>query len=468
MKQTVSEQALALIEKKLPAVQGKLTPQDAATATGVTVDEARDALARLMELYITRVTYDEQGNLLFAFEMPLRRRGTKTAAEKWAEVRESLWRGFKVFFKIWIGVMVIVFFVFMVILVILLMLAQRSSDRDSRDDRGSGGDMLAGLFRVIGEGLRFAFWSQAYSPGYDYGVDTHGYRYRNVRTPRGINKKGKSFIIAIYDLALGPERSPSDPLADEKEVAAFLRAERGVLTPAEIVALSGTPVDEAEQRMADYLVRFNGEPTITDEGVVVGEFESFISGSSAKTESAIVQYWDEFEPPYEHSGNSAGRNLIILGLVGFTAVAAIGFLSGGLETLSVYSPFFSTGLARFLIGYFPLAFSLMYFGISLVRLPSVKSKEAARLARNREKMVMRVIFQQKLWRATAEQIYFALLSVGEKEMKREELGDILQKLLTKLQGDMDLGPEGEAIYDFDRIRREMEAAERERKRLTGR
>lgn len=465
MKQTVSEQALALVEKKLPAAQGKLTPQDAATGTGVTVDEARDALSRLMELYITRVTHDEQGNLLFAFEMPLRRRGTKTAAEKWAEIRESLWRGFKVFFKIWIGVMVIVFFAIMVVLVILLMLAQRSSDRDSRDDRGS--DMLGGLFRVIGEGLRFAFWSRVTSPVYDYGVDTHGYRYRNVRTPRGINSKEKSFIIAIYDLALGPERAPSDPLADEKEVAAFLRAERGVLTPAEIVALSGTSIGGAEERMADYLVRFNGEPTITDDGVVVGEFESFISGSAAKTDSTIVHYWDEFEPPYEHSGNSTGRNLIILGLVGFTAVVSIGLLSGGLGTLSVYGPFFSTGLARFLVGYLPLAFSLLYFGISLARLPSAKSKEAARLMRNREKMVMRVIFQQKLWRATADQIFFALLSVGEKELKREELDDILQKLLTKLQGDMDLGSEGEAIYDFDRIRREIEVAARERRRLTG-
>ena len=40
-------------------------------------------------------------------------------AEKWAEVRSALWRGFKVFFKIWIGLMVIVYFVLMIVLVLL-------------------------------------------------------------------------------------------------------------------------------------------------------------------------------------------------------------------------------------------------------------------------------------------------------------------------------------------------------------
>ncbi len=461
MKHTVSEQALTLVEKKLPTTKGAITPQDAATGTGVTVDEARDALARLMELYVTRVSYDEQGNLLFVFEMPLRRRGTKTAAEKWAEVKQTLWRGFKVFFKVWIGLMVIVYFVVMLVIVLALVLAQRSNDRDDRNDRSS--DMLGGLFRVVSEGLRFAFWTRAISPAYDYGIDNHGYRYRNVRTPRGIGAKEKSFIIAIYDLAIGPERAASDPLANEKEVAAFLRSDRGILTPAEIVALSGCSITDAEERMADYLVRFDGEPTITDDGVVVGEFDSFISGTAAKTDAKVVRYWEEYEAPYEHSGNSTGRNLAIIGMVAFTMVVGLGLLAGGLQTLAVYGPFFTTGLAAFLLGYLPITFSLLYFTVSLVRLGIVRKQEAERLKRNQEKKVMRAIFQQKLWQATADQIYFALVSLGEKELSKEETAAILQRLLIKLQGDLDLGPEGEAIYNFDRIRRETESAEQMRR-----
>ncbi|MBC8145266.1 MAG: hypothetical protein H7X80_06740 [bacterium] len=462
MKQTVSEQALALVEKQLPPLKGRMTPQDAATATGVTVGEARDALTRLMELYITRVTHDDQGNVLFAFEMPLRRRGTKTAAEKWAEVKGALWRTFKIAFKIWIGLMVIVYFAVMVIVLIALVLAKSSSDSD--DDDGEG--MIGGLFHMMAEGLRFAFWTNMMTANYDYAVDDHGYRYREVRTPRSHqkgHKKEKSFIIAIYDLALGEERAPSDPLENEREVAAFLRAERGVLAPAEILALSGGTIGDAEERMADYLVRFNGDPEITEEGTVVGQFDSFVSGAQTDTGGSIVPYWDEFEAPFEHSGNTTGRNVAIVGMVLFTLVMGLVLLGGGLAVLEATAgSFWGGGLAAILLGYMPIAFATMYLAVSTVRLLGVRKREAERLERNRKKMVMRAVFQGKLWRATADQIYYAMLAHGEKNLTKADVESIVQSILPDLQGDVELDENGEAIYVFERLEREYVAAERVR------
>ncbi|MBK8911105.1 MAG: hypothetical protein IPM61_07220 [Chlorobi bacterium] len=463
MKHTVSEQALALVEKRLPTLGGKLTPQDAATATGVTVDEARDALARLMELYVTRVTHDDQGNLQFAFEMPLRQRGTKTAKERWAAIRERLWRGFKIFFKIWIGLMVIVYFVVMLVALLALLIAQSSaSSSDDRDDNRSSSGMIGGLFRVLFEGLAWSTWARATPAGYDF--DEHGYRYRTVQTPRGAkDPKKKSFIIAIYDLALGPERAPSDPLENEREVAAFLRAERGVLTPAEVVALSGGTIADAEERMADYLVRFDGEPTITDEGAVVGEFDSFISGTAAKdADVKVVNYWDEFEAPYEHSGNTPGRNGIIIAMVLFTLAMGGYFLAAGLAAFGGSIPFFRTGAARFLLGYLPVAFSVIYLLVALLRLPGVRRRQAERLERNRKKKVMRAIFQGRLWNATADQVYFTLVSLGDKELNRDTVATILGTLVLELGGSVELGENGEGIYSFQRLQREFEAAEKMR------
>ena len=464
MKQTVSEQALALVEKKLPNLSGRLTPQDASTATGVTVAEARDALTRLMELYVTRVTHDEEGNVVFAFEMPLRRRGTKTAAEKWAAVRDQLWRAFKVAFKVWIGLMVVVYFAVMLVILLALVFARSASDSD--DDDGEG--MIGGLFHMLAEGLRFAFWTNVMTTDYNYGVDSHGYRYREVRTPRGRarSKNQKSFIIAVYDLALGPERAAADPLENEREVAAFLRAERGVITPAEILALSGGTIADAEERMADYLVRFNGDPAITDEGAVVGQFDSFVSGSQNDAGGSVVPYWEEFEAPFEHSGNSTGRNVAIIAMVAFTAIMGLVLLGGGLETLAaIAGPFWAGGVAAFLLGYVPVAFSLMYIGVSLLRLIGVRRLEAERLERNRKKMVMRAIFQGRMWRATADQIFFAMLAHGEKDLTKEEVERIVQKILPDLQGDIELDENGEAVYSFARLQREYESAERLRGRL---
>jgi hypothetical protein len=321
------------------------------------------------------------------------------------------------------------------------------------------------------EGLQFAFWTRAYSAPV-YAVDNYGYRYRTVRTPR--TKEGeKSFIIAIYDLALGPERAPEDPFGNEQEVAAYLRSERGVLAPAEIVALSGSTMADAEERMADYLVRFKGEPTITDEGVVLGQFDEFISGTAAHTDAKIIPYWDEYEAPFEHSGNSSSRNAAIVGMVAFTFVMGLVVLfadfhvtgGGGARGAAIrgVAQALSTGLVHVLLGYIPVIFSLSYLLISFLRLGPIHKLEKERLERNREKKVMRVIFQQRLWRVTADDVYVALVSSGEKELKKTDVAAILQRILPKLQGDMELNEEGEAIYVFDRIRREIESSERLRK-----
>ena len=107
-------------------------------------------------------------------------------------------------------------------------------------------------------------------------------------------------MIAVYDFALGPERPKVDPLENEREAAAFIREEGGVLTPTEVLALSGGSYEVAEERMADYMARFGGEPRITDEGVVVGEFQDFLTRSSEQhPDGEIVPFWEEYEAPLE-------------------------------------------------------------------------------------------------------------------------------------------------------------------------
>lgn len=466
MKHTISEQALALVEKEAVKLGGAVSPQDIAAATGLTVMEAQDGLERMMELYVTAVSYNEEGQIIFRFEQPLRMRGTKTLKEKWASVRGAFWRGFKVFYKIWIAIMLIGFFAVSVVLLLALVVA---ASKAGDDDEGPGfaGSMIGGLFRALGEGLRFAFWTRAYSGG--FGVDDHGYRYRQAKVPGGVKKKEeKSFIIATYDFALGPERIEVDPLENEKEAAAYIRAERGVLTPTEVLALSGGDYDKAEERMADYLARFDGMPKITEEGVVVGEFEDFLTRSSeAAPEGEVIPYWDEFEAPWKVTGNSKGRNVAI-GFMAFVTFMAGGILGPGeglIDLAYAYSPFFATPLAEFLLGTMPMFFGLTYLLLPLLRLPFVKKNEKARLKRNRQKEMMEVIFQNGLFSTTPEQV-----GVYLSKKTREELGPAgieaeLRALLTPLQGTIEIDENGAPAYMFPRLEREYRAARVERKLL---
>ena len=460
MKHTVSERALTLVEGQLKKLDGTVTPQDAAAATGLTVMEAQDALTRLMELYVTRVGYNDQGRILFTFDQPLRERGTKTVKEQWAAVREKFWRAFKVFYKVWIAVVMIGYFVLMAVLLLLLMLAASRSDDD--DDRGPGA--IGGLLHMLSEGLRYAFLTHAYSGGYV--VDTHGYRYREAKVPGGRGKHDKkSFIVAVYDFALGPERAETDPLENEKEAAEFLQREKGVLTTAEVLALSGGDFSVAEERMADYMARFGGEPRLTEEGVVVGEFVDFLERSSSETSgAAIVPFWEEYEPPYEVTGNSAGRNFIIALMAVVTLFGGLILGPGGyLETLAyAYHPAFDTGLARFFLGYMPIAFGLTYLALPLVRSPFVKAKERERLRRSRKKQLMRAIFLGRLWRTDVDSLYDLLPDQTKKELSLEQVGELLGELALDLQGDLELDPNGRPIYSFPRLEREYAAAEMSR------
>ena len=111
---------------------------------------------------------------------------------------------------------------------------------------------------------------------------------------------------------------------NEREAAAFIREEGGVLTPTEVLALSGGSYEVAEERMADYMARFGGEPRITDEGVVVGEFQDFLTRSSEQhPDGEIVPFWEEYEAPWKVTGNSTGRNLGIAFMALVTMIAGL-------------------------------------------------------------------------------------------------------------------------------------------------
>lgn len=454
MKHTASEQALLLVERAVTAARGRLSPQDAAAATGLAVDEARDALGRMIELYVARVTADDNGNLLFVFETPLRQRGTLTAAERLAALRDRAWRVFKRIYRMLIGVTLVVYFAVMLLAVIAVMIAARSATSSDNDrDSDSRDGFVGGLLHMLGEGLRAAFW---------YNVYIGDVEPRSGR--KKVREQKKSFFVAVYDLALGPERPAPDAFADEREVAAFLSRREGVLVPAEIVALNGAPFERAEEQMAEYLVRFDGEPSITEEeGAVVGEFESYTSGRvEAAGDSAVIYWWRETEAPYLHSGNSSGQTIGAAAIMGFTGVAALGMMAGGLKALAVYGHFFTTGGATVLLGWLPLLLAVSYFVLALVRIPGVARKEAERRRRNREKRIMRLVFERRMTRSSLDEVAAALAADGGEPIDRADLESTLNGLLPKLQGEVQLAEDGTPLYTFDRIERELVASRRVR------
>ncbi|MES2766091.1 MAG: hypothetical protein V4642_09495 [Bacteroidota bacterium] len=431
IQQTTNERALLTIEKKLEEARGRISPPEAAAATGLSIDEVKGALERLIELYEARVTVNpENASLLFVFPYPLRKRGSKTFKEQLEAVAVWFWRIFKIFYKALIAVVLVGYTLAFVAIIIAISMSG-SSDRDRKSDFGG---IFEGIFRAIAEAFRFAAWNQMF-----YAVDPYsGMRYRTTRKP----KEEKNFITAVFDFVFGPDRPPKDPLEDAREAAAFIRRNNAKITSGHVVLLSGVDYSGAESRMAEYASRFKGDLQVSEEGVVVAEYHDLIRRENVDLKDAKIEYyWDEVEPPYALNGNSTSRNLIIGGLNLFNLIAA----------LMIGSQY--DGILYFALFIFPIVFSVLFYAIPIARAFYVTKKESERHQNIFRKKFLNVIATNPHGSFTQEQL------ITRAHIPQEDLADgikALEKLVQELEGDLALAPDGKAVYTFPRLARELE------------
>lgn len=444
MNTTQIQDAVKVLEKKIASVKGSLTLNDAASITGLAVDEAKDALDTMMSRYVCRLMVTDNGDMIYSFGSSLQRRGEKTLAEKMEQVGEWLWKAFTVFFKAWIAITLVVYFViFLVILIGLLVAASQGGNRDRKSPV-----RLDGIFNIF---FSIFQWRTA-TRMINYQMDRDGYRYRQYEPKKSyINEKKKNFIASVYDFVFGPERVKTDPLANAKEVAAYLRQSKGIVTPAELVALAGWKMDEAESFLSDCIVRFKGDAVISDNGVVYGKFDQITRGTGEVDGGKIEHYWDEYEPEYEITGNKTGRNALIVFMNLFNLFFASSILSGFYSSHPVYVGQHDT-LVLIFLGYLPFVFSLLFFTVPLSRAWKVMKLRRERNDMNKRKRVMKVIFKRNDKSASVEEIMKEINSVsGEKAMSQSEVEACLEKMMKDFQGETTLDADGKVKYSFYRI-----------------
>lgn len=452
-----TDDAVRLLEKSLGRVRGRITTSDASVSTGLPLEHAREALETLMNRYVCRLQVTESGEVLYDFGSSLQRRGEKSLRDHLRTVGELLWKAFTIGFKIWITVMLVVYFVLFLLILLALLFGGRDSKKSIKLDWI--GDLFADMFWVSSRHMMIV--RAVDSRGYAH----RAYRQQQRRAPEAEPKK--RLVQSVYDFVFGPPRPEFDPFANEKEVAAWLRRGRGLLTMTELIALAGWTYDEASERMADYLTRFKGEATITDDGVLVGDFRRLLaSGDGAVDDGKVELFWDEYEAPYELTGNSAGRNFFIGGLNAFNLVfSLVIFTSPDLRwqleyLLYEYGYDISAGPLFFFLGVVPLLFSLLFFAVPLLRTLPTRRRERQRRLRNERRRVLRHVFARKGKPASLADYVGDLKSDGNRALEETEVRRILEELLPRYGGRTDLEEDGTVLYIFDRIEREQEAAVR--------
>ncbi len=444
------QEAVRLLERKFKNFKGAFTLNDAATATGLAVEQAREALDAMMSKYICALKVTENGDLIYSFGPSLRRRGRKTFGEIVEEVADWAWRVFKVMFKVWITVTLVVYFVIFLVLLIALIVAASSRGGDRKSSI-----RLDGVFRAF---FSLFQWHTVTST-MAYRTDRQGYRYRAYE-PRTspIRENKKSFVASVYDFVFGPTRVEIDPLANQKEVAAYLRKEKGVVTPAELVALAGWRFDEADRFLSDCLVRFQGDPVIAESGVVYGKFDQITRSAGDAEDGKIEYFWDEYEPDYEITGNTTGRNAGIIFMnvfnLAFASLVVAASMDPSVSPQGSLEPWVVS-----VLGFVPMTFSLLFFLIPVVRIFRVSALRARRTKTNIRKRVMRAVFNTAGQAVTLEEAVEKVnAGASEQKLAPELVKSALEEMLRDYEGEIVLDPRGRSKYSFPRVERELDEA----------
>ena len=453
-----------LLEKKIKELKGKFTLNDAAAITGVPTEQARESLNELMSKYICHLQVSENGDLIYDFGTSPTRRGEKSFAEILENMKDWLWKAFKVFFKAWITVTLVVYFAVFVSIMIAMIIAMSASDKDNKNSsKGSGA-----MFRLIGDIFYAIFrWNtiKSYQETY-YERDRYGQPYKhykpiestlfntNARSP----KAKKNFISSVYDFVFGPPRVEAEPFENQKEVAAYARQNKGIVVLPEFKALAGWEHTQAQEFMTDCIARFNGSAEISHNGVLYADLYELTRSSNQNQDGKIEWYWNEYEPEYELTGNTTGRNAGIIFINVFNLLFASFFtfnpefreMIGGDEFGDVI--FYGLGVVPFL-------FSTIFFAVPILRYFSLLPKRKKRRKNNIRKRLVKVIYQKGVHKnLSLDEILAEVNTENAEKLSKPEVEKMMNELVVDWQGDVILNDSGRIDYEFHQLSYELDEA----------
>jgi len=410
---------------------GQLTKADAVAKSGLPVPAAEQALGDLLKEFRSHVAATESGELIYQFDPSFTRRDAVPLRERLAKLGQALWRGFTFVFKVSIVTTLAVYFLVFVAMLLALLFARRSSDDRDRDD-GGGFDFAWPLF-----------WMWGWGP-----MDGGAPIRRRRRAPE------KPLYRKVFEFVFGPPKPPVDPLAEEKEILAYIRQKNGRIAAVDLVDLMGWDFARAEEEATRLMVNYGGEPEVTDDGVVIYVFKDIrkTAETDRQLESPVRHAWQRMESRPPLTGNRTGTNVAISLFNGFNLLAPLWIVPAFEASVNAFIPG-----QEFLLHDYPLVFSSLVFAIPLGRWLADRVRERGRRRRNARRALLQTVMARQ-GRAAAEQ-----------ELAPDPASvQVLSKDLVALGGDVETDDNGQIRYGFPRIREELAAIAKARGLASGR
>lgn len=385
------------------------TIADLIAVTGLPKYQVQEVSKMVLDEYRGQLKATESGELLYYFPygMHSRIRGFAPTAKRVVKgIFKTLGKVLAFLFKVWIMLMLVGYFVlFLLILIGAIVLSVAASGRSNQRSRsrGSGGAFFI-VLRLLEFFVRIFFWvnlTKSMDPNYR-------------RKP-----KGRPFYKSIFAYVFGEEDTGSEWEAQEKiAVISYIRANKGIITTEELMVLTGKNYNGAQQVINHYLLEFEGEPMVSDNGTVYFFFPELLRSSAKELLSASeVSLSDlRFRELIPFTTNKSKTNAVItffnlfnlgfgsyffiFSLIGPTAAAGMdfgGLYTGLIEVLQKYQVMLQPYLPILIVlGIVPLSFSVLFFLIPLLRtVPRVRRNREIK-EENLRKSIYSYIYQNPL------------------------------------------------------------------------
>ena len=437
------------VRKALRGLKGRATLGDVSEATGLHSDEVEATLKELLGGYAGHLEVGEHGDLVYAFDPALIRRDH---VSPWTRFAEGTKRWLTRAFKVWIMLMLVVYFVVFVVLVIAAFVALMSRGDDNRRFPGGGGRGRHGHFH-------FPIWWLFWSPGWGRRRNRHYYGSSWAK------KTGAEipFYRKVFSFVFGPNQPEPTQVQKDRSLVRLIRSRQGVLTATEMVQHTGAELPGAEDEMGRLMGAYQGDVRVSEEGELLYAFpDLMVSAHGPVTAKPPAPAWRRLERPLELTGNEKKDDTIIAGLNGFNLLAAAlapGFIFPALQM---------SGAAAWVgLVVVPLAFSAVFFGIPLVRRFRLKRENARRERHNVRKLLAASVFEGGLLDRSVEpeEAHRRVVAGLDRDPGIGVVRDELNALAAEFDADVVAAEDGALRFRFGAIRKAFLAAAKAREML---
>lgn len=375
------------------------TVADLIASTGLPKYQVEQSIKHIADEYSGHLKVTQSGEILYYFPQGMRSRfhGFVPSLKRFTSRFLNILNKILTFlFKIWIMIMLVGYFViFLVILiaavVALTALSASGKGKSSSRSRGRGGS-FGGFYlvmKLIELFIRVFFWVNL------------------TKASKASGKRGKPLYKSVFVYIFGDEDPNRNWETDEKlNVISHIRRNRGVIIIEELMIITGKTFDDAQQLINSYLLEFEGEPDVTENGTIVFFFPELLrtkSGTLNESSSIPVPEYKQLIP---FNTNAKKTNAWITFFNTFNIAFSSYFLLCSFVYINEGFNFIYEFLFEFLrynlymdpsnlilisLGIIPAAFSLFFFLIPIIRNIRLKKRNEQIKQENLRKQIYSTI-----------------------------------------------------------------------------